>query len=179
MPDIDSIEHDYGIDDEKVFRKLNEISALVEKLSKIDDLTIIVTADHGQINIHEDVIMDYNKYNKYFYSEPTIDFGTAFYYVKEEMRKDFVNEFNKDFKNKMYLFETSEFIKKNIFSLYKLDNYSKEGLGEFISLCKPGFCFINSQNVKEYYRKTLGNHSGLTRDEMIIPLIIINSKNIS
>jgi predicted AlkP superfamily pyrophosphatase or phosphodiesterase len=179
LPDIDNIEHDYGIDDEKVFRKLNEISALVEKLSKIDDLTIIVTADHGQINIHEDVIMDYNKYNKYFYSEPTIDFGTSFYYVKEEMRKDFVNEFNKDFKNKMYLFETSEFIKKNIFSLYKLDNYSKEGLGEFISLCKPGFCFINSQNVKEYYRKTLGNHSGLTRDEMIIPLIIINSKNIS
>ncbi len=94
------------------------------------------------------------------------------------MKKDFVNEFNKDFKNKMYLFETSEFIKRNIFNSHNLSNYSKECLGEFISLCKPGFCFINSKNVKEYYQKTLGNHSGLTKGGMIIPLIVINSQNI-
>lgn len=177
LPDIDNIEHDYGIDSKKVFDKLIEISDMVEKLSKINDLTIVFTADHGQINVHNDVIMDFNKYNKYFYSEPTIDFGTASYYVKNEFRDEFIREFNKDFRNKMHLFNTDEFIKRNLFGLDKLNDYSKSGLGEFVSLCKKDYCFINSTDAKEYYQKTLGNHSGLTKDEMIIPLIVVDTKS--
>ncbi len=178
LPDIDNIEHDYGIDSKKVFDKLNEISEMVEKLSKINELTIVFTADHGQMNVHNDVVMDFNKYKKYFYSDPTIDFGTASYYVKNELKEEFIKEFNKDFKDKMYLFETSEFDKRKIFGLDELNIYSRSGLGEFISLCKKDYCFINSSNIEEYYQKTLGNHSGLTKDEMLIPLIVINTNNI-
>lgn len=178
LPDIDNIEHDYGIDSKKVFDKLNEISNMVEKLSKIDDLTIVFTADHGQINVYNDVIMDFNKYDKYFYSEPTIDFGTASYYVKDELKEEFVKEFNKDFEDKMYLFETDKFIKRNMFGIGKFSDYAKHGLGEFISLCKRDFCFINSNDTEEYFQKTFGNHSGLTKDEMIIPLIVINAKDV-
>lgn len=176
LPDIDNIEHDCGIDSTKVFDKLNEISSMVEKLSKIDDLTIVFTADHGQTNVHNYVIMNFNKYSKYFYSEPTIDFGTASYYVKNELKEEFVKEFNKDFKDKMYLFETKEFIKRNMFGTGKFSDCAMHGLGEFISLCKKDFCFINSNDTEKYFQKTFGNHSGLTKDEMIIPLIIINTK---
>lgn len=177
LPDIDNIEHDYGIDSKKVFDKLNEISNMIEKLSKIDDLTIVFTADHGQTNVFNDVIMNFEKYNNYFYSKPTIDFGTASYYVRKELKEEFIKNFNKDFKNKMYLFETNEFIKRNMFGIDKFSNYSKQNLGEFISICKKDFYFINSDNIDAYYKKTFGNHSGLTKDEMIIPLIVINSKN--
>lgn len=178
LPDIDDLEHDYGIDSKNVYDKLQQISILIEKLSKINDLTIIFTADHGQTNIHNDILIDFNKYNKYFYSYPTIDFGTASYFVKKEYVEEFVKEFEKEYKDSMYLFKTKEFIDKNMFGIEEFSDYSKNNLGEFISICKNGNCFINSSNLEEYYGKTLGNHSGLSKDEMIIPLIIINKYDI-
>ena len=49
---------------------------------------------------------------------------------------------------------------------------------EYISLCNKNAQFINSLEIDEYYGKTKGNHSGLSNDEMIIPLIIIDTNNL-
>lgn len=36
------------------------------------------------INKYKMIVMDFNKYHRYFYSYPTIDFGTVCYYVKKD-----------------------------------------------------------------------------------------------
>ena len=86
-------------------------------------------------------------------------------------------EFTKDYKDKMYLFKTKEFIDNKIFGLSENNMNILNNLGEYISLCNSDAQFINSPEIEEYYGKTKGNHSGLTQDEMIIPLIVINRKN--
>ncbi len=177
LPDIDSIEHENGIDSKKAIDKLNEIDLLVKNISKNKNLTIIFTADHGQTNINDDIILDFKKYNKFFYAYPSIDFGTASYYVKKGEEKNFENNFNKDFADKMILFKTEEFLNNNMFGVGKISKYAKSNLGEYISLCKNGKYLINTENIDSYFGKIKGNHSGLTKDEMLIPLIIINTNN--
>lgn len=175
---IDSLEHVNGVESEIVLKEIMEIENQLNRLNNEDIITVI-TADHGQTNvdINKDIIMDFKKYEKYFYAYPGIDFGMATYYVRKELEEEFVNEFEKDFKDKTYLFKTSEFIENNIFGPGKPNEYLLENLGEYISLCNSDSQFINSNEVEEYYKKTKGNHSGLTRDEMIIPLIIIYKNN--
>ena len=101
----------------------------------------------------------------------------ATYYIKKGMEEEFVKEFTKDYKDKMYLFKTKEFIDNKIFGLSENNMNILNNLGEYISLCNSDAQFINSPEIEEYYGKTKGNHSGLTQDEMIIPLIVINRKN--
>lgn len=65
IPDVDSIEHKNGVYSEVTLNKLKEIDNLIKSLSKNKNLTIVFTADHGQINISEDIVLDFNKYKKF------------------------------------------------------------------------------------------------------------------
>ena len=176
IPNVDNLEHENGVYSDIVKDEMGKINNMLDSLSSIDDLTIVITADHGQINIDYDVVMDFPKYKNYFYGLPGIDFATATYYVKNEMKESFEYEFNKDFKDRMYLFKTEEFLKNNIFGLGNASSYFKGNMGEYVGICKNGYCFINSEDTDEYLGATLGNHSGFSKDEMIIPLVVINNK---
>lgn len=177
LPNVDSLEHDNGFNSEIVLNEIYDIENQLKRLNNKNILTII-TADHGQTNVdtNKDIIMDFEKYDKYFYAYPGIDFGMATYYIKKGMEDEFLQEFNKDFKNRMYLFKTDEFIENNIFGPNDNNSYLLDNLGEYISICNHDSQFINSPEIVDYYKKTKGNHSGLTKDEMIIPLIIINNE---
>lgn len=175
IPYIDDLEHDYGYDSKIVMDKLIEIDNLIKDVINSKDTTIIITADHGQTNvdINKDIIMDFNEYDKYFYAKPGIDFGMSTYYVKKDKINEFETKFYNDYKNKMYLFQMDEFLKNKVFGPNKYNDYLKSNLGEYISLCESDSQFINSDDIESYYKKTKGNHSGLSKDEMIIPLIVI------
>ena len=124
------------------------------------------------------IILDFEYYKDIFYANPTIDFGTASYFVKKEYYQMFENDFNNKYKNDMFLFKTSEFIKNNFIGLDSINDESINNLGEYISIPKKGVCLINSPNTKEYLGKIKGSHSGLSDDEMIIPLVIIDTNKI-
>ena len=179
LPDIDSIEHSNGVDSKITMTKLEEIDTLVNMLSDNKDLTIVFIADHGQTNINNDIVLNFNKYDKYFYAYPSIDFGTASYYVKSEYEDEFVKEFEADFHDEMFLFKTSEFVDNKLFGLGNMSDYARSNLGEYISICKKGCYLINTPDVKSYFGKIKGNHSGLTTDEMIVPLVVIDTNELN
>lgn len=179
LPDVDSNEHKCGVYCEEVANSLKEIeTGLNELLQKVADkneeLEIIITADHGQIDVStQGNAMDFEKYKKYFYALPGIDAGTATYYVKEESREAFEIEFQKDYDDKMFLFKTEELIENNVFGNEPLSDYMKSNLGEYVSFCKKGGYFINSVQEDEVLNNLKGTHSGFSLDEVMIPLIVI------
>lgn len=179
LPYVDSESHNNGVYSKQVNEVINEIENGVVKLKKqgITDLEIIIIADHGQIDVTEkDITMDFEKYNKYFYALPGIDYGTATYYVRKDKKDEFLKEFKNDYKDKMYIFETNKFIKNNIFGKDEVSQYMKSNLGEFISFCKKGAYFVNTiDDTEKYIGKIKGSHSGFSREELIIPLIVINT----
>lgn len=178
LPDIDSLEHENGIDSIIVKNKLEEIETLIKKICEIKDLTIIFTADHGQTNITKDIIIDFEKYDNMFYAYPSIDYGTASYFIKKDQKDAFEKMFKEKYENDMFLFKTKDLIKFNFFGTGNFSREAKDNLGEYISICKKGNCLINNPNIEKYHHKIKGNHSGLSYDEMVIPLIIIDTNNL-
>ena len=170
LSDIDKLEHANGIDSDLVFNRISEIDNLVKELSKIKDLTIVITADHGQVNVSKKVVFNYSKYEKYFYAKPSIDCGTMSYYVKDEYFDKFNEEFSNDY-HECVLFKTKDLEDKGYFN-NKLSKYAKDSIGNFISVCKEDYYMISSDLI-EKDEVLKGNHSGLLKGEMIIPLIVI------
>lgn len=170
---VDSKEHKLGPYSKETKEELSKVELLIENIINTvnsNDFLVVITADHGQLTIHEEVTMDFDKYNKYFYALPTIDFGTASYFVKKPYQKQFIEEFTKDYKNKMYLFSSDELYNQGFFGNEKTKE-GRSGLGEYISICVPGVVFVNDCILKTLNIK--GNHTGLTPEEIKIPLIVI------
>ena len=89
LPYVDSESHYNGVYSKNVNKVINEIEKeLIRLISrKIQDLEVIIIADHGQIDvIGQDITMDFEKYKQYFYALPGIDFGTSTNYVKNDTR---------------------------------------------------------------------------------------------
>ena len=171
IPNVDSLEHRNGPYSDIVYKEISIIEENIKKLLPLDnDTEIIITADHGQLGINEYAFMDLNKYKKYFYALPSIDMGTCTFFVKEDMKNEFINEFNIDFKDKLFLFDREEFIKRNLFGK-DMTSFAKSCLGEYIGICKRHIMFYSAyEQINEII---LGNHTGLSKEEIMIPLIVI------
>ncbi len=177
LPYVDNISHYNGVYSDNVKNVIEKLENEIIKLkaNKIEDLEIIITADHGQIDVNKEIVMDFEKYNHYFYALPGIDFGTATYYVKDNQKTEFLKNFRKDFENEMYVFNTEEFIKSKLFGYDVISEYMKSNLGDFISFCRKGVYFVNTiENEEDYIGKIKGSHSGFSKEEIMIPLIVIN-----
>ena len=171
IPFVDTLEHKNSPYSDIVYDEVNKIEKSIEKLLPLNnDTEIVVIADHGQIPINEAVYMDLNKYDKYFYAYPSIDMGTSTFFVKKGMEKGFENEFKKDFNNKLLLFKTEEFTKRKMFG-NRMSKYARDSLGEYISLCRKGYAFYSDYKEDDLFIK--GNHTGLTSEELMIPLIVL------
>ena len=152
-----------------------EVRELHQKISnESKELEIIITADHGQIDVlDKPVTMDFEKYKNFFYALPGIDAGTATYYVKKEFQDDFERAFQNDYEGKMFLFKTDELIKNNIFGPEPLSAYMENNIGEYVSFCKKGLYFVNSPEEDEELNSLKGTHSGFAIDEIMVPFIVI------
>lgn len=74
----------------------------------------------------------------------------------------------------MFLFKTEELVKNKVFGPTELSNYMKSNLGEYVSICKEGVYLINCEEEDEVLNNLKGTHSGFSKDEIMIPLIVIN-----
>lgn len=171
IPFVDTLEHQNGPYSKTVYDEVEKIEMKIKKLFPLNkDTEIIVIADHGQIPINSVAYMDLNKYDKYFYAYPSIDMGTSTFFVKKDKYKEFEKEFHRDFDNKLILFKKEEFVKRNMFGK-RMTKYANDSLGEYISLCKRGYAFYSDYHEDTTFPK--GNHTGLTKEELMIPLIVL------
>ena len=177
IPFVDTLEHQNSPYSEIVYDEVSKIEKSIQKLMPLShDTEIIVIADHGQIPVNELVYMDLNKYDKYFYAYPAIDTGTSTFYIKKGMEKQFEKEFRKDFDDKLLLFRKEDFIENKMFGK-RMTKYANDSLGEYISLCKKNKAFYS--DYKEANVSIKGNHTGLSSEELIIPLIVLNNNELN
>ena len=78
----------------------------------------------------------------------------------------------------MLLFKKEDFINNGFFGLGNVNEEAINNLGDYISICQKGVFFVNNPKIEDYYGVIKGNHSGLSKDEMIIPLIVIDTNKI-
>lgn len=169
LPEPDATMHDYGVSSLEAKEKIENINNEIKKL--YDDLKntlIIITADHGQIDV-EDYVEFYKdkEINELLAYTPFLDARTPAFIVKNGREKEFEELFEKRYGKDFKLFKSSDLINQGYFG-----NKGKYGylLGDYIAIgTYTHKQFIAFENMTRFK----GHHTSLT-EEMEVPLIILS-----
>lgn len=171
QPDMDM--HFSGCYSERAKADMVLFEKQIEQLSEqLTDTILIVTADHGMIDIKSLLIEDYPDIGECLAVRPTREPRCLSFFVKPEFKEIFPERWNAQFGNDFLLMTGTEAYDKGVFGKGTPHKYAKSYLGDYVA--------IAIGNLALWYRfengKTLkfkAGHAGLTPDEMIVPLIIV------
>lgn len=169
QPDCDM--HDFGVGHEKVNEDIQAINEAVEKLARsVDDTLIIVTADHGLIDVEWDFLPEYSDIWDCLETIPQIETRAMTLFIKEGFEEQFVNAFNKHFADDYELMTTEDALNKNIFGMGKKHPLTDDILGQYIAVAKGKRSIALTERTDNVFKAA---HAGTTDDEYKVPLIII------
>ncbi len=171
---VDTYLHKNGTTSEIVRNHLSEINGNIKELiSELDDDTlVIITADHGQIDIEEVELGNYTELINTFRHNPSVEARATAFFIKEGMEEKFEDEFNRNFRDQFILYKSEDFLNTHLLG-YGEEHYKlREFLGDYFSIAIDKYSFKLVDSKREF----MAQHAGLTKDEMLIPLIIISPK---
>ncbi|MEG0872921.1 MAG: alkaline phosphatase family protein [Clostridia bacterium] len=169
--DLDINSHICGPDSENAGLVISDFEKYIQILvdEKIEDLSIVVVADHGQVPIYKTIYLnEKHDFDKYFYAAPSCDTRMQFFFVKKECIPEFKEKFKENFEKYFDLYEKDKF--KEIFKAPYFSEMAEDAMGEFVSIAKKNVVFTFEKYDKQL---TLGGHSALTKQELYTPLICI------
>lgn len=166
--------HELGTKDKNVLDLISKINHKTEKLcEELKDSIIFVIADHGHIDANHIILEEYPVLQNMLIRETSIEPRAINFFVKKEMINKFKIEFNKEFGNDFILLTKEEVINKKIFGEGIENSKFRDCLGDYLALAISDKYILDSHSSKTF--KSV--HAGLTEDEMLIPLIILDKTN--
>lgn len=173
-PEPDHTEHLNGPFDLKVEKILVKFNKLIEKnFSKIkDDTLIIISADHGLIDIKETIYLcDYPALLETLTMLPSIEPRAASFFVKKDRFLEFENLFYEIFNDKYHLFTKEEVLKNNLFGCGSIHPKADDFIGDYLAVATSNTLLDYKPSNDGFVFK--GHHAGMSKEEMNIPLIVI------
>lgn len=170
-PEPDSTMHDFGVKSKQAKEKFKLINSEIEKLyNELEDTLIIITADHGQVDIKGFTELYKDKeLNDMLEYVPFLDARTPAFVVKKGLEQEFEFKFNKKYGKDFKLFKTKDLIEQNYFG-----SCGEYGclLGDYIAVGT----YTHKQCVYyENMERYKGHHTSLT-EEMLVPLILLKKE---
>ncbi|HHX80519.1 MAG TPA: alkaline phosphatase family protein [Acholeplasmataceae bacterium] len=165
----DATEHMKGVyvsETKAVVQNLNHsYERLVSSLEK--DSLVILIADHGLVDVEEiDIIADVELMDC-LVRKPSIEPRACNFFVREEKKEEFRSLFFRKYSDKFLLFSKEQLYGEQLLGTGVKHPLLDDFLGDFlaISVSKYLFNMLGEPGFK-------GHHAGLTKDEMLVPLII-------
>ena len=167
----------YSLEAKKILSEMdNVLNKMSESIS--DDTLIIITADHGHIDVKPIYLANFTDLLSMLERMPSNEGRCAFFKVKERKKRSFEKLFISYFGDYFSLLKKNEFIEEGYLGddinnpNYKLDSF----IGDYVAIAKKNYYFnfdplISSEEKDELIFKS--HHAGITANEMIIPLIIM------
>lgn len=175
---LDSACHKHGVESTeatKHFRELDKRIRLLIKYLKNKNATVIITADHGLINTKEENkiirLENHPELQRCLDLPLSGDPRAAYCYVKKSKTKQFESYIKKELSKACWLYKSSNLIKKNYFGLHKPNKNLSKRVGNYTLIMKDNYIikdFVKGEEQKIF----IGNHGGVSREEMFVPLIV-------
>ena len=169
----DSTMHDQGCHSECVTRELEYLEGKIARMSdRLEDTLLIVTADHGHIDLSHYILTDYPDILEMLRLPISVEARAAAFYVKEEFREEFPKRFRRHFGEEFLLFSAKEMREKQIFGDGTPRERFRELAGDFLAVATADKGFAWSRNLPMFR----SNHAGMTEQEMMVPLIVVEKQ---
>lgn len=161
----------YGTDAKQTVQILEkQVQQLCEELK---NTLVIVTADHGHMDSKGAAIVDYPKITECLVRMPSIEPRALNLFVKEGKRNQLEREFRKEFGDKFLLLKKEQVLERKLFGTGKEHPDFCGMLGDYLAIAVDDLSIYSTREEADFF---IGAHAGLTEDEMIVPLIIIERK---
>lgn len=173
----DGILHKFGTDslEAKDF-VLTAESAIQQMCNNFsDDTLVIISADHGHLNIENPhSILDFPELLECLYMPVSLESRVVTFWVKDAMKQIFEERFNNLLKDEFMLLTKDEFLnQKHLLGYGKIHPKVNEFLGDYVAISVSN-SILNIENyLTEKKKLKKSTHCGLTKEEMEVPLIVI------
>lgn len=176
---FDSICHRKGTDDKETkehFEQLDRKIARLAKFAKNKNTVIVVTADHGLTDTKEQSkiieLKDHPKFSETLSMPLSGEPRVVYCYVKSSKIKQFEDYVKTKFKNICEIHKSKNLIKENYFGLYEPNEKLKDRIGDYTLIMKENY-IMRDLVLGEERNMSIGNHGGVSKEEMFVPLIVI------
>lgn len=175
----DGLLHKYGTKSEEVKEFLIETENKIEKMCENlpEDTVLIISADHGHKDIEKAyTLLDYPEIQECLILPPSLESRTVAFWVKEDMKKEFEKRFNQIFEGEFWLMTKEEFLGKNFLGFGEKHKKIDDFIGNYIALSISSSMIRLETFLAEGKKVKKSTHCGLTKEEMEVPIILIDRK---
>ena len=175
VPFVDTAQHTHGPDAATAKRIFGRVRARLGLLCDAlqGRARIIVTADHGQIGIderHRHVLDRTDPLVAMLRHPPTCEPRASAFHVKDGQRAAFEAAFRERFGDAFALLTVDDVSALRLLGPSPLSAETHRRLGDFMAI--PRGLDVILYEPKKTLREMRGFHGGMTRDEMMVPLIL-------
>jgi len=172
VPHVDTAQHEHGVTSQQARSALAAtdaaLAALRERLPA--DARIVVTADHGQIDVDPDdalLIEDGSNVLETLRIPPTGDPRVLMCHVRDGRAADFERVFRRRYGEHFVLLTTDEAEELRLFGPVPLTAETRARVGDYVAIADAASVLLYQPEDR-----LRGVHGGLHRDEMRIPLVV-------
>lgn len=168
--------HGLGSKNEKVRFIVKELDEKIEALcSKLKETLVFITADHGHTDIENILLSDYPELTSMLIRPVALEARSVSFFIKdaclEAFKEMFLSLFGKDF----ILMTKEEVLDKKLFGSAVLEKdmlqKNSASIGDFLAVAVRNKALLWSEKSKRFK----SHHAGITKEEMIIPLIAVET----
>lgn len=165
--------HENGARASEVKHYLKHINKGFKKTCEsLENTLLIAIADHGHVDVDYVNIADYPKVSSMLDAKLSIDDRATSFKVKPAYKKAFDHEIKSIIKDDFILMSKEDVIKHKLYGDGKENKYFRDGLGDYFAI-GTGNKAIRYDDTSNQHKPA---HSGLTADEMLVPLTIVDRK---
>jgi hypothetical protein len=174
-PDFDTHCHVHGIGHRKTLQHFTQLdkrlTAFAARLPK--GTTLIVSADHGLVDAPHALRLEGHPRLLDCLSAPLSgDARLAYCSIHPGKEKTFITYVRRRLRHACTLKRSSDLVAEGWFGRGKEHPMLRHRIGDYTLLAKPGWT-IRDTVLGEPHLSFLGHHSGTTKEEMLVPLIVI------
>lgn len=168
-PEPDSTMHHHGCYHEKTKKQVEDINRRAEELYNQlpDDTLLLITADHGLVDTKMVYLEDYPSLYQMLVRDSSIELRATSFTVKPECLADFPAVFRACFPDHFLLVDGKTFI-RDYLGHGDVHPAVYDFVGDYVALATGPISIMNHPGPIT----PIGNHAGLTREEMVLPLIL-------
>ncbi len=172
----DGLLHKYGCASQEAKEMVIDAEKQIEKLREElpEDTLIIISADHG----HKDItkvydLLEYPQIQDCLIMPASLESRAVAFWVKEDKKQEFEKLFNKEFSEDFLLLSKEEVLKKHILGYGDKHKKIDDFIGDYLAISISNSIIRLQTYLADGKPVKKSTHCGLTKEEMEVPLIVI------